>query len=184
MAEAAAEPPAGGEGGGKKAGMMVVLIFAGALLGGLAAAIVVAPRLIRSKAPPAGTTAPGDSAGAGHEGGGEEHAAGGEGGEGGEEVKLVELTNIIVNPAGSQGSRFLMTTVALSVPTPEAEALLRKREVELKDKVTSILESQTMAQLTAAGARDSMKVKIAAAVVQLLGLKVPVRVFLPQFVIQ
>ncbi len=50
--------------------------------------------------------------------------------------------------------------------------------------MTSILESQTMAQLTMPGARDSLKAKIAQAAGTIVGPKVSLKVFLPQFVIQ
>ncbi len=84
------------------------LTFAGALVGGLLATFVVAPRIIARQAPAA---AHGDSTVAGGEGSGSagETPADGKGGEGaGSEKKMVELSNIIVNPAGSQGTRFLM----------------------------------------------------------------------------
>jgi len=90
----------------------------------------------------------------------------------------------VVNPAGSQGSRFLMATVAVTVADEAAEKVLRSHEVEFKDKVVTILETLTMAQLSAPGARDSLRVKIAAAAGTIIGPRVPVKVFLPQFVIQ
>jgi flagellar FliL protein len=90
----------------------------------------------------------------------------------------------VVNPAGSQGSRFLMATVAVTVADEEAEKVLRAHEVEFKDKVVSILETLTMAQLSAPGARDTLKLRIAAAAGAIIGPKIPVKVFLPQFVIQ
>ncbi len=167
--------------GGKKAGLVIGLTLAGALAGGLAASLLVAPKIIARNAPPAGATT--DSAPAGGHEGGEEHGGGGaEAGEG--EKKLIELPNIVVNPAGSQGSRFLMATVAVTVADDEAEKVLRAHEVEFKDKVVTILEALTMAQLSAPGARDALKVKIAAAAGTIIGSKVPVKVFLPQFVIQ
>ena len=127
-----------------------------------------------------------DSAKAGAETKGGEPGAEGKGGatESGGEKKLVQLSNIIVNPAGSQGSRFLMTSVAISVGSEEAQKALSDRQVELRDKITTILETQTMAQLTMPGERDSLKAKIAAMAQAVVGPKVALRVFLPQFVIQ
>jgi flagellar protein FliL len=185
MAEGAAAAPAEGAtpGGEKKSGMMIgILILAGALLGGLLATFVVAPRIIARQAP---ATA-GDSANSGEAAKGGEASAQGKGkeGEAGSENKLVQLANIIVNPAGSQGSRFLMTSVAISVGSEEAQKVLSERQVELRDKITTILETQTMAQLTMPGERDSLKLKISAVAQTMVGPKVPLKVFLPQFVIQ
>ena len=183
MSEAAAAT-AGAEAaapaGGRKAGLVIGLTLAGALAGGLAASLVVAPKIIARNAPPAAAT---DSASAGgHESGEARGGGSAEAGEG--EKKLIELPNIVVNPAGSQGSRFLMATVAVTVADEAAEKVLRSHEVEFKDKVVTILETLTMAQLSAPGARDSLRVKIAAAAGTIIGPRVPVKVFLPQFVIQ
>jgi flagellar FliL protein len=163
--------------GARKKGLVPILIASGAVLGGLVASLVVAPRIIArmdAKAAPDSTAA---RAGDGQSGGEGEHAAGGE-------TKMVELENIIVNPAGSQGTRFLMTTVVVSVPNDLIQKQLAERKVELRDQITTILESQTMNQLTTPGARDSVKARVGAAVAAILGPKVHVRIFIPQFVIQ
>lgn len=184
MSDAAVTDAAGAApAGGKKAGLVAGLTLAGALAGGLAASLVVAPKIIARSAPPVVTA---DSAAVGEAPAGEGHPAeGGKGAEGGEgEKKLIELPNIVVNPAGSQGSRFLMATVAVTVADEEAEKVLRAHEVEFKDKVVSILETLTMAQLSAPGARDTLKLRIGVAAGTIIGPKIPVKVFLPQFVIQ
>lgn len=186
MAEAAAVPAEGAAPeGGKKTGLIAALTFGGALLGGLAASLVVAPKIIARQQPAAAhaDSAAGEGAAAAAEG---EHGAAAEGEHGGGEgeKKFIELSNIVVNPAGSQGSRFLMLSVALSVGNEEAHKVLQDREVEMRDKVTGLVESMTMAQLTAPGVRDTLKARIAVAAGTIVGPKVPVKVFLPQFVIQ
>ena len=180
MAEAAAatgDIGAAAPAGGKKMGLLVGLTLAGALAGGVVASLVVAPKLIARNAAP-GVVQAGEhgSAAEGHDDG--------EGSKGGAGGKLVELPNIVVNPAGSQGSRFLMATVAVYVPDDAVEKELRAHEIEFKDKVVSILETLTMAQLSAPGARDTLKLRIAAAAETIIGTTKPVKVFLPQFVIQ
>ena len=184
---AVAVPPAPegkAAGNGKKLGLIAGLTFGGALLGGLAAAFVVAPRFMPRTAPPAahgdaavppaaGSAAKGESAGT-------EKQAGAENAD----TKLVQLSNIIVNPAGSQGTRFLMTSVAIAVSDDKTQQALKEREVELRDRITTILESETMIQLTSPSARDSLRQKIAAVVGSVAGPKVSFRIFIPQFVIQ
>lgn len=175
MAEAAAAPAAQAPAPGKKTGLLIGLTLGGAVLGGVLAAFVVAPRIIARQTPVVSDSA----------------AAEGEQGKGsggrvreGAPTKLVELENLIVNPAGSQGNRFLMTSVAFAVTDEKGQKLLDDRKVELRDRVTGVLESMTMAQLTAPGARDSLKARIAVVAGELLGPRTTVRVFLPQFVIQ
>ncbi len=170
-AAAAAVPAPEAAQGGKKTGLMAGLILGGAILGGVVASLVIAPRIIGR---PAAHAAADSAAPAGAEPEFKPGAA----------RKLLELTNIIVNPAGSQGSRFLMTTVAFSLQDEKAYQVLESHEIEVRDRVTSILESRTMAQLTAPGARDSVKLQIAAMAGTIIGPNVPVQVYLPQFVIQ
>ena len=169
--------------GGSKMGLIGALTFVGALAGGLVASLVVAPRLIARQAAAATHAEP--ATGSTAEAAGKEAPAAGKGAEPDVgEKKLVQLANIIVNPAGSQGTRFLMASVAISVGDEEAQKTLSDHEVELRDRVTSILEAQTMAQLTMPGARDSLKLKIAQAAGTIVGPTVPLKVFLPQYVIQ
>lgn len=178
MAEAAAAAPApaaDAAGPGPRKGLLIGLTLGGAVLGGLLAAFVVAPRIIAKQAPVAA-----DSAAAEAQAGKGEKSKGGEG----EPTKLVELENIIVNPAGSQGNRFLMTSVAVAVADEKVQKSLDDSKVELRDKVTGVLESMSMNQLTAPGARDTLKSRIAAVVGEMVGPRVEVKVFLPQFVIQ
>lgn len=177
MAEAAAAPAAAAEGApapGKKTGLLIGLTLGGAILGGALAAFVVAPKIIaRQQAAVADT---GAAAGGDHGKGGEA--------EGKEPAKLVQLENIIVNPAGSQGTRFLMASVAFAVSDEAGQKRLDDSKVELRDKVTSVLENMTMNQLTAPGARDSVKARISLMAAEMLGSRASVKVFLPQFVIQ
>lgn len=156
--------------GGRKPLLLVGLTLGGAVLGGLVASLVIAPRIIGRS----GAVA--DSSGV------HEPAVVPEVNP--SDRKVVELTNIIVNPAGSQGSRFLMTTVALSVIGEKPYEVLQSHQIEVRDRVITILENRTLAQLTAPGARDTIKVQIAAMATALVGAGVPVQVYLPQFVIQ
>lgn len=159
----------------KKTPLLAGIIVGGAIVGGLLAAFVVAPKLIARNAPSA----------VGAKGAAEPPKKEAEAGDPLlKEGKVVSLDNIIVNPAGSQGSRFLMTSVAFEVDGAEAEKALRAREVEVRDKVTSILEAQSLASLTSPGARDSLKRRIADSIAPMIGSNAKLHVYLPQFVIQ
>lgn len=174
MAEAAAAPAEGAAPSAPKKSMMIGLLVGGLVLGGATGTFVVAPRLV----PPVAAS---DSAAA-HAGEDEESGKGE--GSGAAATRLVTLDNIIVNPAGSQGSRFLMTSVAIATEDAKLEGALRDRQVELRDRITTVLEVMTMQQLTAAGARDTVKTRIQSMVVQMLGGRPKLKVFIPQFVIQ
>jgi flagellar FliL protein len=154
----------------QKGGGAKTMIFAAvaAVVGVALGAMVIAPKLVggKAKAPEAAA---------------EEKKKGEEGAKA--ESRLVKIENVVVNPAGSEGLRFLMASVAFEVNSAEIEGELRAAEVELRDAVTGVFEKQTMAQLTRVGARDSLRSELAAVVKPMIHGK-PVRVFLPQFVIQ
>jgi flagellar FliL protein len=94
-----------------------------------------------------------------------------------------ELQNIVVNPAGSDGMRFLMVSVAVEVPAQALAERLREHQVRVRDVVVSVLERQTLESLTQPGARDRVKVDLADAIAPFVEGKRPT-VYLPQFVIQ
>jgi len=155
----------------KPKGMVLIAVLVAAAGAGVGGGFVLAPHLA-----PHGSKAA-DSSAAEPE---KEH--GKEGKEGG--GRIFKIDNLIVNPAGSEGSRFLMTSVAFEVETEAAENALKDHDIQLRDLVVSRLESQTMQMLTQPFARDSIKRQLAAAVAAIIGQKARVSVYLPQFVIQ
>ena len=100
---------------------------------------------------------------------------------------VYKLDNIIVNPADSQGQRFLMCTVAIESDDAKALDLLREHEIELRDRVVTLLSKQPMDRLTAQSARDSLRSELLAVVQPVLGpdgKDTVLKIFLPQFVVQ
>lgn len=168
----AAEPAAQAAAPSKKMAMVAVLAIAGIGLGAAAGALVVAPKLIARQTPADSSHA------AAPEEGGESHT------EAGAEKKVIRIDNVIVNPAGTGGTRYLMASFGLEVSDAESEKRITDHEVEVRDLITSILETQTLASLTAPWARDSVKLKVTESIKTIAGPKSKVRVFVPQFVIQ
>jgi flagellar FliL protein len=165
---------------GPRTGLIVALALVGATLGGGVGTFVLAPKIVGAAPAPAAADsaehAP-DEEGEDAEHGGNaegEHAAG----------KIFKVENLIVNPAGSEGTRFLMTTVAFETGSEEADEKLRAREIEIRDRVIAILEAKTLATLTQAHARDSLKEELARSIAPVVGPKARIRVYLPQYVIQ
>ncbi len=147
-------------------GVVVVAAGAGFALGDF----VVAPRVVAARsAKPAAAATPED---------GKEH------GKKGKEAKasVFKIDNVVVNPLGSEGSRFLMASIAIEVSDDKALDRLREKDAQVRDLVTSILESKSMNALTRPGARDDLKRELVKAVQPITG-GTP-RVYLPHFVIQ
>ena len=96
----------------------------------------------------------------------------------------VELDNMIVNPAGSEGAHFLMVTVSLGVTDSKLVPRIEDNKVALQDAIASTLSDCSMAWLAGPGARDSLKVILGARVAEVTGISKDLTVFLPQFVMQ
>jgi len=162
--------------GGSPPFLLIGVIVAALAAGGAAGALFVAPAIT--------------SARAGKHAGNQTVDDDGKDGKDGDKADshtkpaVYKLENLIVNPAGSQGSRFLMTTVAFELPDEKMGTRFQDHEAQVRDLVMSTLERQTLDKLTRPGARDSLKQALVAAVAPVTGGSKRVRVYLPQFVIQ
>lgn len=146
-------------------------IIAGAVVLGISlGAFALGPRLAGSPGGEAAKPAANKS-----HGGGGAHGGGG---------SHIEIENVVVNPAGSQGAHFLMATVALEVQDKQAEEFLRMNEHIVKDVIMKTLGSQTIEMLSQPGARDALKGMLAQDIGTLLDDPEGITVYLPEFVVQ
>jgi flagellar basal body-associated protein FliL len=170
---AATAPAAAAAGSRGPALPLLIAVIVGALgAGGAVGALVVAPRI--PQGPPA-------AAAEGAHGGGEK---GGKGKHGEAKTPMHKIESIIVNPTGSLGQRFLMASVAIELPTEKDVEALRQRDVQVRDAVVATLERETLASLTAPGARDSLRARLARSIRPFVRAGVEPHVYLPQFVVQ
>jgi flagellar FliL protein len=95
-----------------------------------------------------------------------------------------EYENIIVNPAGAEGSHFLMVTVGVEISDPKVQKLLEERDLQIRDTIISILSSQTMEVLSRPDSRETVKKQLAEGLMPLAGNPKWIEIYLPQFVIQ
>jgi flagellar protein FliL len=176
-AEAPAAPAAP-----KSMGPMLLVIagLVGGGLGGVAGAYLIAPRLAggttaqAATAPATAGTAPAAAPAAKPVKKGEKS----------EPARIYRIDNVIVNPAGSDGARFLMASIAYQIPDEASEQTLRAHEIQLRDDVVGALESMSMPRLTQPHARDTIKVQLLEIARRILGPQAQIDVFMPQFVIQ
>jgi flagellar protein FliL len=174
--------------------MPLVLALVGLGGGGFLGAKVVGPKLTA------------EMMGASHdEEGDEEHAEGEEGveGEEGDEEHaekpaegggehgppgpppVYSISDLVLNPAGSGGTRFLMLSVAFDMKDSTGVDLLKQRDAEIKDAVLALVGAKTVEQLAEVSAREPLKVEIKDLVAKIVKKKKIIkRVSFPQFVIQ
>jgi flagellar basal body-associated protein FliL len=96
---------------------------------------------------------------------------------------ILNVENLIANPAGSLGNRFLMASVAFEVADVETKEKLKEREVEVRDALLTTLQQEPVDSLTSPAAREGIKRRLAEALTPFAGAA-PSQVFLPQFVVQ
>lgn len=170
------EPP-------KKKGKLLLMLglLVGLGGGGAAGALFLAPMIGERLAAP---EAEGVEA-AEH---GEEGEAGGGGGDHGEEtaapgvVHLVD--NLVVNPAQSNGSRFLLANVAFETADSSLDDIVAARDFEIRDGLLRVLGMKTVAELTDYSLRESIVAELKTSIESVLGEGSVLRIYLPQYVIQ
>ncbi len=199
-----AEPAAEGEAPVKKAGPKGVVLI-GALVGGLVAGaagglFAVGPMVAKSSGYVVTASKEGED---GEEGGDGEHEAGDEeGGEGehapaeGEHKEgeaagasaLHVVDNLVLNPAGSGGTRFLMLTTAIEFGDAKLVDQFKARDAEVRDVLLRVVGAKSVEQLTEMTMRDGLRKELTDSLTQMLPKKqrkkAISRVFFPQFVIQ
>lgn len=174
MADEANPTPSGPAGGAPAKApsklLLPVVVAVATVLGGVVGVMVVAPMMIASRAQVAAGLDP------------QADSTGGHGPAPAEKGPMFKIDNLIVNPAGSQGSRFLMVSVAVETPDAKTEEQLRRQEPRIRDLIIGLLEQQTMESLSRPGVRDELKAQLGDTISAIAGMKL--RAFLPQFVIQ
>jgi flagellar FliL protein len=95
--------------------------------------------------------------------------------------------NVVVNLAGTMGTRYLKTSFIVT-PDPKTKVDLKQAFVEkhakLYDTTLNILSSLTLADLEEPGAKNVIREKLVAAYNQVLGSHVADQVYFSEFVVQ
>ena len=195
MSEQPAASAEGGEAPAKAGPKGVVLIGAlvgSLLIGGAAGVFAVGPMLAKKSGYVVAPHAAGDSTAAEGEGDaaaehGGEAAAGEHGGKEGEAAagNLHLVDNLVMNPAGSGGSRFLMLAAAIEFADATLVEETKARDAEVRDIILRVMGAKTVEQLSEMVNRDAIKQELADSLGTLFKKKKAVRrIYFPQFVIQ
>ena len=164
--------------------MLIGMVAVGLAIGGGAGAMFLGPMVAQKMGKVMPVAA--DSAHAAGGAADAEHSPEGEAGaEGGAaEAAIHVLDNMVLNPAGSGGSRYLLLTVAIEAGTAATVESFKTRDAELRDIVLSTLGTKAVDQLTDMSAREGFKTEIGTAVDERFGKKSVKRIYFPQFVVQ
>lgn len=163
---------------------MIALVAVGLAVGGGTGAKFIGPMVagMMGRAPSA---APKDSKdGAAHDG--EEKPAAHDSAEAGKSSapSIHLLENLVLNPAGSGGSRFLLLSVGIETNGPNTATEFQARDSELRDIILTALGSKTVDNLTDIAAREGIKTELQTAIAARFGKGTVKRLYFPQFVVQ
>lgn len=95
-----------------------------------------------------------------------------------------EFQNVVVNLAGTMGTRYLKTSFLVTGADPNIRAVFEGAKPKLTDVTLNVLSSLTLADLEEAGAKNLIREKLVTAYNQALGRKVADQVYFSDFVIQ
>lgn len=170
----APEPDAASEEAGKRSKLpLIAVILVGLLVGGGVGAFAAGPVLVKKfRGRPAASqveTKP-------------EKAK--ESKESDQKKILHVIDNLVLNPAGSGGTRFLMLTVTLAVKDSAADEQLKARDAEVRDAVLDRFGRKTVEELVDMSRREAIKQELLAALKPLFPDGTIKAVYFPQFVIQ
>jgi flagellar FliL protein len=162
--------------GVKKRLPLIAAIVAGLAVGAGTGAVVVGPAA--AKALGFGVEAPADSTVESEHGDADSLASAGS------PPAVLTLDNLVLNPAASGGTRFLLLTVAMECGDAAVLATLQSRDAELRDVVLSTLSRKTVDELADVAQREGIKSELQTALNDRFGKKSVLRVYFPQYVVQ
>ena len=177
-ASATSAAPAAAKSGGIKAGLPAIatLVLAPVCTWAVGQYVLIPQLQKKLVAAPAGIEA---AAEASH---GEGH--GKEGKDGKEGSPNYEFQNVVVNLAGTMGTRYLKTTFLVTGAEPDIKTVFETNKPRLTDVTLNVLSSLSLADLEEPGAKNVLREKLVAAYNQALGRKVAEQVYFSDFVVQ
>jgi len=94
------------------------------------------------------------------------------------------IENLVLNPAGSGGTRFLMVTASFELKDTGTETFMKEHEAEVRDHILALLGTKTVEELSDISQREKIKKEVLAVVSPLFPPNSVYKVFFSQFVIQ
>ncbi len=76
------------------------------------------------------------------------------------EEHLFVIKDLIVNPAGTNGQRYLLTTIGFNLGSEEARKEMEKKELAVRDVLNSVLTSKGMEDLIDVSKRELLRQEI------------------------
>ena len=95
-----------------------------------------------------------------------------------------ELDNLIINPTGTDGKRYLMIKIGFESDKAKALEELGEKDVVVRDAILRYLSSQTVEDLAAIDKRDDLKQGLREIINEILVKGKITRLYFTQYVLQ
>jgi len=95
-----------------------------------------------------------------------------------------EFSNLVVNLAGTMGTRYLKTSFVVTGSDPGLHAAFEENKAKLTDVTLNVLSSLTLADLEEPGSKNVLREKLVTAYNQAFGRKIAEQVYFSDFVVQ
>ncbi len=170
------------KGGGRKKLIMFGLVGVGAIVIGVVLALFVLKPMMAPSEGDGNTTAQVENEQK-EEPKEEKHRSKDSQGEGGEAL-MYTINDIVINPAGTGGSRFLSVSFGFELESPRLLSEFKAREPMIRDALITILSSKTVAQLTDVRQKEIIRYQIKKRVGELMKTESLAGVYYTDFVLQ
>ena len=97
---------------------------------------------------------------------------------------LSRLKGLVINPAGSQGNRYLAVSIVFETETPGVKQELDEKKVIVKDAVLRLLSERTVEELSDPKQRDGLKKALREEANAVLSTGEVDRLYFTEFVLQ
>lgn len=109
---------------------------------------------------------------------------GGKKGEGGAASNAYTFENVVVNLAGTMGTRYLKVTFLVTGSDPSLRSQFEANKPKAVDVTIGVLSALTLADLEEAGAKNIIREKLIVAYNQAFGKRVAEQIYFSEFVVQ
>jgi len=126
----------------------------------------------------------GEAKAADEHGGGKEKPKDGKGHGGASKKQSVQITKVIVNVAGSSGSRYLMTSFTLAGTNKDFKNMIEENKDQLLDLASTAMASKTISELEKPGARNQLRAELISIFNNALGGNLVQEIYFTEFAVQ
>ncbi len=98
--------------------------------------------------------------------------------------KIYVVKDLIINPAGTNGNRYLLVSVGLETSNQAAFQELSQKDLQLRDVLNTVFTSKSLIELIDVSKRENLRNEIAKRSSELLKNGTVVRVYFSKYIIQ